>query len=173
LLIAPALLALTLLGLIVGVRFMSVRLRSKRLENLELRPNCLLTRSPLVFITGRRSLFYFLNYWNEIPGFLREHGYDVKVCSLPWRGVDSRYQVLADFIERSPQPVHLIADSTSKVEVEKLLLTKRGRLSSFQFAEDITGACRLEDAIGLNNDGMWSVESLYLDHAIALAENEH
>ena len=171
--LAPALLAILILSLLVAVRWLSVRQRSKRLIDLELRPNCLLTRSPIVFVTGRRSLFYFLNYWNEIPGFLREHGYEVRVCSLPWRGVATRYQLLTQFIESAPRPVHLIADSSSKTEIEKLLLTKRARLASFEFAEDITGKKNLQHAIGLKSDRSWTIESKYLDHAIQLAENEH
>lgn len=171
--LAPALLALSLLAILVAARWLSIRQRSKRLVDLELRPNCLLTRSPIVFVTGRRSLFYFLNYWNEIPGFLREHGYEVRVCSLPWRGVSTRYELLTRFIESAPRPVHLIADATSKVEIEKLLITKRGRLASFQFAEEITGKTNLHHAIGLKSDRKWTIESKYLDHAIELAENEH
>lgn len=171
-LIAPALIALTVLFLVVGVRWLSIRYRARRLIDLELRPNCLLTRSPIVFVTGRRSLLYFLNYWNEIPGFLREHGYQVEVCALPWRGFNSRYSALSNFIETSPRPVHLIADSSSKAEVEKLLLTKRSRVSSAEFAEEITGEKTLPRALGLRSDNNWSIETRYLDHAIALAENE-
>lgn len=141
--------------------------------DLELRPNCLLTRSPIVFVTGRRSLLYFLNYWNEIPGFLREHGYEVRVCSLPWRGSANRFQTLSRFLDSATRPVHLIADSTSRAEVEKLLLTKRARLASFNFAEEITGQSHLQQAIGLKSDRNWTIESKYLDHAIQLAENEH
>lgn len=172
-LLAPALAAISILTLLVAFRWLSVRQRSKRLENLELRPNCLLTRSPIVFVTGRRSLLYFLNYWNEIPGFLREHGYEVRVCALPWRGSVNRYQTLAKFLESAARPVHLIADSTSREEVEKLLITKRARLASFNFAEEITGQTHLHHAIGLKSDRSWTIESKYLDHAIQLAENEH
>lgn len=171
-LLAPALAAISILTLLVAFRWLSVRQRSKRLIDLELRPNCLLTRSPIVFVTGRRSLLYFLNYWNEIPGFLREHGYDVRVCSLPWRGTSSRYEFLSRFLESAPHPVHLIADSTSRTEVEKLMLTKRGQLASFNFAEEITGHTRLQHAIGLKSDRDWTIETKYLDHAIQLAENE-
>ncbi len=172
-LLAPALAAISILSLLVAFRWLSVRQRSKRLVDLELRPNCLLTRSPIVFVTGRRSLLYFLNYWNEIPGFLREHGYDVQVCSLPWRGSATRYQSLSRFLETTTRPVHLIADFTSRAEVEKLLLTKRARLASFNFAEEITGKAHLQHAIGLKSDRSWTIESKYLDHAIQLAESEH
>ncbi len=172
-LLAPALAAFSILSLLVAVRWLSVRQRTQRLVNLELRPNCLLTRSPIVFVTGRRSLFYFLNYWNEIPGFLREHGYEVQVYSLPWRGSAARYQSLNKFLEKAVRPVHLIADSSSRAEVERLLLTKRGRLASFNFAEEITGKSHLQHAIGLKSDRQWTIESKYLDHAIQLAESEH
>lgn len=172
-LIAPALAAFSVLSLLITFRWLSVRQRSKRLVDLELRPNCLLTRSPIVFVTGRRSLLYFLNYWNEIPGFLREHGYEVRVCSLPWRDSANRFQTLSRFLDSANRPVHLIADSTSRAEVEKLLLTKRARLASFNFAEEITGQSHLQQAIGLKSDRNWTIESKYLDHAIQLAENEH
>lgn len=165
--------AFCLLFLLIGLRTFAVYTRAQRLKQLELRPNCLLTRAPLVFVTGRRSLLYFLNYWNEIPEFLREHGYQVQVCSLPWRGFDSRYSALSSFIEKQPRPIHLIADATSKFEVEKLLLTQRSRLASVGFAEEITGTSTLPHAIGLRSDKSWSTESHYLDHAIELAETEH
>lgn len=172
-LIAPVLAALSILSLLIAIRWISVRQRSKRLINLELHPNCLLTRSPIVFVTGRRSLFYFLNYWNEIPGFLREHGYDVQVFTLPWRDTAKRYQLLTQFLESSQRPVHLIADSTSKTEIDRILLTKRAQLASFNFAEEITGKNHLPNAIGLKSDPNWTIETKYLDHAIQLAESEH
>ncbi|MCB0394297.1 MAG: hypothetical protein KDD25_07045 [Bdellovibrionales bacterium] len=43
----------------------------------KLRPNCLLTRYPIVFVHGASSPFYFGRYWNQIPKYLHEHGFEI------------------------------------------------------------------------------------------------
>ena len=68
----------------VGLISISVWLNHKRAQNrplIDLIPNCLLTSKPIVFITGRESLFYFGNYWNGLPRYLAEHGYEVYEAS--------------------------------------------------------------------------------------------
>lgn len=58
--------------------------RGQRPVSVELTPNCLLTKRPLIFVTGARTPFYFSNYFNEAPAILREHGYQVETLRLPW-----------------------------------------------------------------------------------------
>ena len=54
--------------------------------NLALRPNCLMTRNPLVFITGPRSLFFYEKLGGTLQDFVAAHGYVVLNPVLPFRG---------------------------------------------------------------------------------------
>lgn len=103
--------------------YLNKRRASQEIQ-FDLKPNCLLSRYPLIFITGHRSLFYFLKYWNQIPDFLAEHGYQVFTLPLPWRNHQQRLnqlrRVLQDFEQRQ-QKFHFFFDMTSLPEVEALL----------------------------------------------------
>ncbi|MCM2282892.1 MAG: hypothetical protein NDI61_13715 [Bdellovibrionaceae bacterium] len=92
-------------------------IRARRLDQLPLVPNCLLTRYPLVFVTGSRSAFYFTNYWNQIPAYLAEHGYEVEVIELPWRRSERRLDALKAALVRRSRPCHLIGDSSIENEL--------------------------------------------------------
>lgn len=78
-------------------------------------PNCLLTRSPIVFITGLRSPFYFRHYWNDLPTYLVAHGYDVRVLRLPWSGTKERRIWMEKLLAQ--QSVHLIMDPQTAEEM--------------------------------------------------------
>jgi hypothetical protein len=93
------------------------KIRSRRTFDLDLKPNCLLTRYPVVFMTGERSLFYFRNYWNQVPDYLAEHGYAVEILELPWRGRQQRIQAAIDLLRLRDEPCHLIADSSQNEEL--------------------------------------------------------
>ena len=54
----------------------------KRFKSKGLRPNILLTRHPLVFLSRPPGLFRIYGDFAEIPFLLREHGFDVKVVEL-------------------------------------------------------------------------------------------
>ncbi len=94
------------------MQYLVNKVRHQRLHQLQLKPNCLLTRYPIVFLCGRRSPFYFLNYWNQIPDFLREHGYDVATVTLPWRDLSKSAQTLGLVLSSYPHGCHLVGDST-------------------------------------------------------------
>lgn len=82
-----------LLSSVVGVVAVCAALnlrRGQRPVSVELTPNCLLTKRPLLFVTGARTPFYFSNYFNEAPAVLREHGYQVETLRLPWLSKSSR-----------------------------------------------------------------------------------
>lgn len=98
--------------------------RSQVSEVKELIPNCLLTRAPLVFIPGKRSLFYFLAYWNEIPHWLASHGYEVFLMPLPWSNDKKRMQAFRKFLAMKSQNkefFHLFLDQSSLAMVKTLL----------------------------------------------------
>lgn len=85
----------------------------------ELVPNCLLTKSPVIFVTGPRSLFYFRHYWNDLPPYLVAHGYDVRLLRLPWSNQKQR-QEWADRLLREA-PSHLIMDLPTSEELAPFL----------------------------------------------------
>jgi hypothetical protein len=98
--------------------------RSRLQEVQELKPNCLLTSAPLVFIPGKRSLFYFLAYWNKIPHWLASHGYEVYHFNLPWVNEGRRRRDLNLFLQhqsKSKTKIHLFIDESSLREVTSLL----------------------------------------------------
>ncbi|MGE3758088.1 MAG: hypothetical protein AB7H97_10040 [Pseudobdellovibrionaceae bacterium] len=103
--------------------FLSNLSRSKRHFPIELRPNCLLTRYPLVFATGRKSIFYFLAYWNKTPEFLKQHGYEVLEFNLPWRNKAQRKMAWLEFaqwLEKENQKCHLLIDGATSVEIQEI-----------------------------------------------------
>lgn len=93
----------------------------------DLSPNRLLTRYPLVFITGKRSLFYFLSYWNQLPSMLQAHGYETYTLPLPWKNRTSRILALDQFLENQTKihrRLHLIFDASSADEIQTILRKK-------------------------------------------------
>lgn len=91
--------------------------RLNRKYSYPLFPNCLITRHPVVFIHGRKSLFYFGNYWNFIPQFLIDHGYEVIDLDLPWRDEAQREKEFMRFLKLMTEKsigAHFIGDITSK-----------------------------------------------------------
>jgi len=97
--------------------------RAKKETEFELTPNCLLTRYPIVFLTGHRSLFYFLSYWNEIPAFLTAHGYQVYVMPLPWK-TKAAGKFLQHYFQRrssQDQKFHFVIDPSLYSVFESLL----------------------------------------------------
>ena len=121
--------SLTSLSLIALHHWLN-RSRQKRLHTLQLTPNCLLTRYPIVFISGRRSLFYFLNYWNQIPDYLREHGYLIQELKLSWRDQNKRTSQLLKFIRELEAPCHLIGDDSIESELELVRRLHHPNISS-------------------------------------------
>jgi hypothetical protein len=95
--------------------------REHRHYKIQLKPNCLLTRHPVVFVTGPRSLFYFRKYWNAYPEVLAEHGYEVFTLHLPWQG-PARRKNLEDFLsqQQSSKKFHFICDVPTAAEFKTL-----------------------------------------------------
>lgn len=88
-------------------------------EPKSLIPNCLLTRSPVIFVTGLRSPFYFRHYWNDLPAYLVAHGYDVRVLRLPWNDPEKRLLWMEKLL--AGQTAHLVADPRTAEEMAELL----------------------------------------------------
>ncbi|MEK7357581.1 MAG: hypothetical protein AAB250_14100 [Bdellovibrionota bacterium] len=90
--------------------------RLARLEGLELKPNCLLTRHPIAFLAAPRSLFRFFDPLSrDVPMYLREHGYEVAVVSAP---------LVFTTLDSMRERCHLIADSSHELTL-KAVANKR------------------------------------------------
>lgn len=122
-----ALSAFTLVGAVVLFQLDRRRIRRRRLEGLELRPDCLLTRYPIAFLSGPRSLFWLFDHWNDVPTYLREHGFDVIVIEPADNG--AKNSVLEALGELSGLH-HLIADSSQRVLLESLARAKHEKVAS-------------------------------------------
>lgn len=97
--------------------------RAHHRVELPLEPNQLLTRFPLIFISGRRSLFYFMRYWNWIPSSLRAHGYEVHELQLPWRNRrlrQTRLRAFLDLCQKEGIQAHFVADASARDELRLL-----------------------------------------------------
>lgn len=102
---------LCLLSALLVFGYFANRVRLRSLPDFELTPNCLLTRWPLVFISGTQSVFYTKKYWNLYPIFLAEHGYEVFHLELPSKKGTPRIHFFKKFLEQEGhKPLHLIFD---------------------------------------------------------------
>ena len=98
--------------------------RPTSLPQLELKPNCLLTRHPFLFVGGKESLFYHGNYWNALPDYLTQHGYEAYTFKLPTRHAKLRQQELEltfQALEKEQKKFHVVIDSSSLHDVQELL----------------------------------------------------
>jgi hypothetical protein len=110
--------ALTL-GLSIAFQIFERRLRAKRFQMLELKPNCLLTRYPIVFLSGPRTVFRLFDHWNSVPLYLREHGYEVYVIEPSGSKRTERTASVLSAIE-SLGRCHLIADGSLEQDLEDI-----------------------------------------------------
>jgi hypothetical protein len=117
-----ALSLLILPALIFAFALLTNLVREFRRYYFELKPNCLLTRNPVVFVTGLRSLFYFRKYWNAYPEILAEHGYQVFTMHLPWRGADRAIK-LSEFLKAqglAAKKFHFVCDEYTAEELKNV-----------------------------------------------------
>ncbi len=93
------------------------------LDNLVLRPNCLLTKSPLVFVPGPRSLFHYQYPYGYLPQFLHEHGYVTKMVSLPFRRSAARKLAFEKWLNTvTGKHFHLVMDQLVYDELKSVFL---------------------------------------------------
>jgi hypothetical protein len=127
------LIAFLLLGFSIMFQLARRKARKLRLQGLELRPNCLLTRYPIAFISGRPSLFRLFDHWNEVPSFLREHGYEVLILE-PTPGTQGASLLKA--LDEISHKCHLIADSSSREELEIIAQAKHPKVASLTWVKN-------------------------------------
>ncbi len=78
-------------------------------NELVLRPNCLLTRRPLILVTSLRSIFFYKKPWGDLPNYLYQHGYQISLLHLPFNHLERRKVALNRQIERL-QGAHIFCD---------------------------------------------------------------
>lgn len=119
---------IALLVSLVGLAIFSNRARSRYSVDFDLKPNCLMTRWPLLFVTGPRSLFYFSCYWNLYTPFLAEHGYEVFTLHLPWSDPHLRQARLEHFLneqEKAGNCFHLFMDQPTLEGLDDFLRQRK------------------------------------------------
>lgn len=100
-----------LIILVICFTLLSNYIRHSYSYKFELKPNCLLTRHPILFVSGYKTIFYFLNYWNSTPFYLRQHGYNVSELNLNWKSKTQRENEIKKFLEANPQTqFHIILE---------------------------------------------------------------
>lgn len=75
-------LAIAIAGIAFSIQSWLLKKRLRRFHELELVPNILLTRHPILFVGRRRSLFRLGGDFLELPVYLSEHGFQVEEVEL-------------------------------------------------------------------------------------------
>jgi hypothetical protein len=138
--------------------------REHRHYQIHLKPNCLLTRHSVVFVTGKRSLFYFRKYWNAYPEILAEHGYEVFTLHLPWRGPQRRAR-FEKFLQQQNKQLHFICDSPTFVEFKDLFANHSNVKSVLPFKYD--GVAPTE-----HQTQSWTLNLAFRLHTLHFQESE-
>jgi hypothetical protein len=95
---------------------------SMNTDNLVLRPNCLMTKYPIVFISGIRSLFFYEKLGKFLQDFIAAHGYVVLSPALPFRSAELRQFYLSNWLKQRPgQSFHFILGEQTYSEFNNLL----------------------------------------------------
>ena len=97
----------------VATTFIIVNVLRNHSYTRALVPNCLMTRGPIIFLAGKRSFFYYFNYFNDWPDLLRKHGYDVHVV----HSIDS----LKEYAELIPEAINLFSTASLIEKNESVL----------------------------------------------------
>ena len=84
---------------------------------LALRPNCLLTRRPLLFLTPTRSVFFYNQVWLPKTHLLTEHGYKASEFQLPFQDIPLKNQYLSQ-MKNKLQYSHLWLDEITYHETQ-------------------------------------------------------
>ncbi len=163
------------------IRFALRRARLARFKGLELRPNCLLTRYPIVFVSKQKSLFRIFDEWNDIPKYLREHGYDVMILTpVPGYALPSVLGALEELTTKC----HLIAGDSHRGLLDQL--ASHPKVCSLTHVKSTPSPdrtrIRAEDLRPTSIETFeldrkssrspWEVEAKFLDFAISLAERD-
>lgn len=165
------------------------------MNNLVLRPNCLLTKAPICFITGPRSIFHFKEIGSELQEFLYAHGYLIRKIPLPFRNPQQRRQVFQRWLDQNrSQNFHFVMSQQTWNEFQNELQTLKKSTYTI-LGENFEVPLKTKWQIPLTyklhqifcfldrvqaepfeqtipNDS-YAIYNRFLDHFINLAENEY
>ncbi len=122
--------AVFILGVSFAFQVSQKRKRAVRFRGLQLKPNCLLTRYPIAFLSGPRTVFRLFDHWNDIPLYLREHGYEVYVIEPAGRNLQERTESVRSAVAQLDSNCHLIADGSLEPDLLALAKMKMSNVSS-------------------------------------------
>lgn len=114
--------------LILGSQFYFRRQRQKRFQTLELIPNILMTRFPLLFIGRPRSIFRVGGDFLELPLYLQEHGYEVEEIELLDK--EGQTETIRRLLANGTRPVHLIVSENFSEAAYDLALDGHPKLAT-------------------------------------------
>ncbi|MFK8139275.1 MAG: hypothetical protein AB8E15_13025 [Bdellovibrionales bacterium] len=103
-----------------GLFILNNKLRAKPIELDELKPNLLMAQSRLVFVEGKKSIVYYKSYWNQIPNYLRQHGFFVDEAKLSWRNSEERLKEIRLYLEQRKHPMTLFFHESAAQEAIEL-----------------------------------------------------
>lgn len=129
-----AIAGLVSVGLILGLQIYLRRQRHRRFLSLELVPNILMTRYPLMFVGRPRSIFRLSGDFLELPVFLQEHGFQVDEVEIQ-EGRDSTAALL-HLLATNQSPVHLIVSPQFAEAAYDLALDGHAKLSTLTLLAD-------------------------------------
>jgi hypothetical protein len=93
-------------------------------SKLALRPNCFLTRRPLLFIPPPRTLLNYRAPWGNLIEYLQQHGYEARLMDWPFQSSQLQKTVLRQ-INPSRLHHHIFVDGETfalfKAEFKDLL----------------------------------------------------
>lgn len=76
-----------------------------------------MTKHPLVFLTGIRSLFFYEKLGADLQDFIAAHGYIVKCPALPFRSPQLRRKALSDWIsQQKEKSFHFVLSAATQRE---------------------------------------------------------
>lgn len=107
------------------------RLAFNKNERHALIANKLLTRHPLVFFSGVKSLFFASNHWNELPFWLEQHGYQVLEINTPKSEFLNSW--LEIFFSQIPGRIHLTIPAEQIESFLPLLKPYKNKIESLSF----------------------------------------
>ena len=158
--------------------------------NLALRPNCLLTKYPFIFLNGPRSLFFHEKLGGTLQDYMTAHGYKIHCPPLPFRGQKNRVAALKAWLKQNEiAKAHIVCGRKTALELAEAFDPVR---HSITFADDFSGSeethpdtryklhsrfTRLMGAEPEEYSAVFPVKNVliydrFLDRCIELAENE-
>jgi hypothetical protein len=128
------------IGGLIGYQLLLSRLRRRRFQNLELTPNVLLTRYPIVFLGRSRSLFRLNGDFPDLPLYLYEHGYQVQEITVPSHAFAKRNKLgtlaIAKALESFSTRVHLIAHPSLSEAAHDLVYSKNNQIATLTLFDE-------------------------------------